>query len=175
MVAKSRHVYKVADPELQYIFNSIQERLDKVEGIRNALVVPLEWVLRSHEESTTTNSTLIVDLGTVVAGDFVMLMVNGDFTLSSAADGQVQYQIGKSAASSASITNASSTTLPRIGITTNVSGAGTQYYFGGTFILKVTVGGTLRVGISSRAAVSVTVSSNVLRVAAMCLIGIPES
>ena len=34
MVAKSKHIYRVQDNQLQFILNSISDRLDKLEGIR---------------------------------------------------------------------------------------------------------------------------------------------
>lgn len=127
--------------------------------------VPLARMQRAYAENTTTLATLTVDVGTVVAGDMVELNVNGTVTISAPADGTVEYGVGKNG--TATITNCGSATLPTIMASTNTGT--TSYYFCGHCLLKVTVGGTLLVGVTTRGATSVTVNSNELRVAALVL------
>ena len=132
-------------------------------GTMTAGTVPLARMQRAYAENSTTSSTLTVDVGTVEVGDMVLLAVNGDFTISAAADGAVTYTIGKTG--TATITNCGSSTMPRIERST--SSATTGYYFNGTALLKVTVAGTLLVGVTARGATTVTVSANNLRVSAL--------
>lgn len=120
---------------------------------------------RAYAEDTDTGAGVSVSLGTVVAGDYIELMVNGDLIITAAVAGIVDYLVGSSG--TATITNCGGAAMPAVSVTTNTAAVGT-YYFGGYYILKVTVGGTLSVGIVARGVSGCTVSSNNVRVAARC-------
>src|SRR3990167_3031040 len=90
-VAKSRHVYRINDSELQFILNSIGDRLDKLEGSRDnpsfsgkltSGTIPIGRAIRVYAEDSTTNSTLTVFVGSVEPGDYILVFLNGTLTLS---------------------------------------------------------------------------------------------
>lgn len=65
MVAKSKHVYRTQDTELQYILSSISDRLDRLEGLRGDAA---EIVART----ASIDGTFIPILTTQQPGDLVV-------------------------------------------------------------------------------------------------------
>lgn len=78
-VAKSKHVYRHSDPQLQFILGSISERLDQLEGLRGREkgIVPLSFMRRAYNTKTVNNQTIGSSLATLVSVEEVSL-VTGD-------------------------------------------------------------------------------------------------
>lgn len=169
MVAKSKGIYRVQDQNLQFILNSISDRIDNLNALRNPLRVPLSRLQRSYGEVEATSATPTVDLGTVVSGDVVVLQVDGDFTLTAAGNGSAEHRIGT--VGSAILTNAGTSNMPRI-FTTTVSSGVAQYHFHGFFWFSVEVGGSCLIGPTTAAFNSVSRAGGTTRVVAWCLIGL---
>lgn len=90
-MAKSRQIYRTNDSEMQYILNSISDRLDKLEGRRGSIefdgqlvggVVPLDRIVRAEFDAEgPETATLLafpteivtVNVGTVGAGDRLII------------------------------------------------------------------------------------------------------
>lgn len=138
-------------------------------GVMTAGTTPLSRVKRVYAETTGTSAAVQVNLGTVVAGDVVLLMVNGTNTRSAAGDGQLRYSIGNSGSST--IKNAGSASMPEIWLTSLNATSQTVYDYTAFFIFTVTVGGTLVVGLNGSLGLNWTTSSQSHRVAGLVFDG----
>ena len=127
-MAKSKHVYRLSanDPQLQsvllplqFILNSISDRLDRLESLRGTSlvqgdvgiegtmtsgIVPLARIQRTEVTATNANSVTLtavdgdivsVDLGSVIAGDRILILTSVSMT-KGATGGRTYLYINKS-------------------------------------------------------------------------------
>ena len=98
-VAKSAHIYRVNDSELQFILNSVSDRLDKLESLRGDIningdlgitgvmisgTVPLDRMKKSRSFATNTTTIAVTSSGTTIVSLDLGVLSEGDVIIVSA-------------------------------------------------------------------------------------------
>ena len=145
-MAKSKHIYRVQDGEMQFILSSISDRLDKLEGLRGEDAVTIERSVRANVTKDVSGLSIAGAAQEILGLDVGTVEVDDEIDFTAWMDGQKGVTAGTDsiflragAASKAVITSAGLSELEQANYHPN--GIFMQTALSGTF--RVTTRGSL--------------------------------